>query len=64
MSKPLRYSATKVVGEYGSVARKQERLHLQPNTNGKWVKWEDYLEAKKEIERLRPFSFVTKIQTK
>lgn len=42
MNKPLRYSATKVVGEYGDIARKQERLHLQPDNNGKWVKYKDF----------------------
>lgn len=42
MNNPLRYNATKVVGEYGSAARLQHRLHLSPDANGKWVKWEDY----------------------
>jgi hypothetical protein len=39
---PLRYNATKVVGEYGEQARLQHRLHLSPDANGKWVKYEDY----------------------
>jgi hypothetical protein len=39
---PIRYNATKVVGEYGEQARLQHRLHLSPNFDGKWVKWEDY----------------------
>lgn len=39
---PIRYNATKVVGEYGEQARLQHRLHLYPNLDGKWVKWEDY----------------------
>lgn len=39
---PIRYNATKVVGEYGEQARLQHRLHLSPDANGKWVKWEDY----------------------
>lgn len=46
MNEPIRYNATKVVGEYGSVAREQHRLHLAPDANGKWVKWEDYLQLK------------------
>lgn len=52
MSEPIRYNATKVVGEYGSVARLQQRLHLAPASQGKWVKWEDYAFLKMEIERL------------
>ena len=43
MRQPLRYNATKVVGEYGEQARLQQRLHLSPDPYGKWVKWEDYL---------------------
>jgi hypothetical protein len=43
MRQPLRYNATKVVGEYGEQARLQHRLHLSPDSHGKWVKWEDYV---------------------
>lgn len=46
MSEPVRYNATKVVGEYGSVARLQHRLHLSPDAEGKWVKWSDYQQLK------------------
>lgn len=42
MKEPVRYNATKVVGEYGEQARLQHRLHLSPDAKGKWVKWEDY----------------------
>jgi hypothetical protein len=52
MSEAIRYNATKVVGEYGSVARLQHRLHLAPSPKGNWVKWEDYAFLKMEIERL------------
>jgi hypothetical protein len=49
MSEPLRYNATKVVGEYGEQARLQHRLHLSPDANGKWVKWSDYDLMNKEL---------------
>ncbi len=42
MREPIRYNATKIVGEYGEQARLQHRLHLSPDAKGKWVKWEDY----------------------
>jgi len=42
MREPMRYNSTKVVGEYGEKARIQQRLHLSPDANGKWVKWEDF----------------------
>jgi hypothetical protein len=53
MSEAIRYNATKVVGEYGSVARLQHRLHLAPDPKGNWVKWEDYAYLKGENERLK-----------
>jgi hypothetical protein len=53
MSEAIRYNATKVVGEYGSVARLQHRLHLAPDPKGNWVKWEDYAFLKMEVERLK-----------
>jgi|LakMenEpi03Aug12_release.lakeMendotaPanAssembly.Ray.scaffolds.fasta_scaffold5487094_1 hypothetical protein len=43
MSEPIRYNATKVVGEYGVEARLQHRLNLAPDPRGKWVKWKDYV---------------------
>lgn len=43
MKLPIRYTATKVVGEYGEQARLQHRLHLSPDSQGKWVKWDDYI---------------------
>ena len=46
MNEPVRYNATKVVGEYGSVAREQHRLHLAPDADGNWVKWDDYKQLK------------------
>lgn len=49
MSEPVRYNATKVVGEYGEQARFQHRLHLSPDPNGKWVKWENYDLINKEL---------------
>ena len=55
MSEPLRYNATKVVGEYGSQARLQQRLHLSPDPSGKWVKWEDYCKLRDEYEFRKVF---------
>lgn len=46
MNEPIRYKTTKVVGEYGNAAREQHRIHLSPDADGKWVKWEDYLQLK------------------
>jgi hypothetical protein len=53
MREPLRYNATKVVGEYGEQARLQHRLHLSPDANGKWVKWDDYVNLKDDVIALR-----------
>jgi hypothetical protein len=55
MSESLRYNATKVVGEYGGQARLQQRLHLSPDANGKWVKWEDYCKLRDEYEFRKAF---------
>ena len=46
MNEPLRYKTTKVVGEYGSAAREQHRIHLAPDAEGKWVRWSDYTQLK------------------
>ena len=52
MNEPIRYNATKVVGEYGSVAREQHRLHLAPDADCNWVKWDDYKQLKSICESM------------